>query len=322
MFSIAAVVVLGSCVVADVLAADAPKTNVRNLAPASSAARQTTTTPAASAVQKAQSALAPTPPPVVPAPSPTHGLWVWRTQQHLDAGDASRLLATCVTSRVTEVYLAVDSKVLGDARLQVLVAKLRSGNVRVVALMGDAVWYKPEKRSSMFAMIDGVGSYNGRAPANAQFQGVQFDIEPHQLPENKGVRTYLPALAETLSAGRQRAAGFGLEASACLPRFVIDDAPQLHHAFATAVPRIFLMLYELSDKGTSTLVRIAGDTATSQYKGEPTGNMVVGVSVDDYADVQANLRAIEAAKPGGAYYGGWAIHDEARYKVRLDANGH
>ena len=265
-----------------------------------------------------------TPVPAVPAPPVyAHGMWIWRTQFHLEHGDGAALLTTCRTAGVLELYLAVESRFLADARLPPLVATLRRGGIRVDALIGDATWYQPEKRQNMFATIDEIAAYGKRVTdPMSRFVGVHFDIEPHQLPQNKGVRTYLPALADTLRAGRDRAGAFGLDAAADLPRFVIEDAPQLHHAFANAVPRLFLMLYELRDKSAPALVQTAASVVESEYRNEGAGAMVVGVSVDDYADVAANLRALDAAKPGGSHYGGWAIHDEARYDRRLQSKGH
>lgn len=243
-----------------------------------------------------------------------HGLWVWRTAHHLERGDAA-LVATCRAASVDEVYLAVDARVLVDARLPLLVTRLHDAGIRVEALMGDATWYRTEARPRMHALIDAVGAYDEKAPDAARFDGVHLDIEPHQLRENKGTRTYLPALAATLREARVRSDGLGLTTAADLPRFAIEDAPELRAAFTAAVPRIFLMLYELRDRSTERLLRAARATADLAFPGgESKGTLVIGVSVDDYdgAELGSRLAALDAGRPGGAHYGGWAIHDERR----------
>ena len=297
------------CLTADVHA-DIQKSDVRVLAPASKAPRKLTT-------DAGKASAAPAPAPVVSAVHGAHGMWIWRTTYHLGAGGA-QLVATCRRGSVNEVYLAVDAPTLSDPRLPGLIVALRQGGVRVHALMGDATWYQPTKQQNMLKLIDAVGAYNAHVVnPRAHFVGVHFDIEPHQLPQNKGNRAYMPALVATLRAGRMHAEAFHLEAAADLPRFAITDVPELHRAFVDAVPRLFLMLYELKDKSAGALVQSAADTVNDEFKGVAPGSMVIGVSVDDYADVDGNLRALETAQPGGAHYGGWAIHDEARYARKL-----
>jgi hypothetical protein len=317
-FSLIAVTALGVCGGAQVRAADV----VQTLAPGSSTdPHLTSKAVASSAAHSPSTPAAPAAPAATTAAiASTHGMWVWRTLFHLNAGASSPLVATAKTAGVTEVYLAVDKKIMADKRLPAFIATLQKAGLRVSALMGDATWYQPAQQANMLSMVDSVGAFNAANP-NSRFTGVHFDIEPHQLPQNKGSRAYLPALADTIRMGRDRAMKYAMDCAADLPRFAIDDSPQTRHAFAGAVPRLFLMLYELKDKGTPALTAAATSTTNNEYQSEPGGMLVIGVSVDDYPNVATNLRALDAAKPGGAHYGGWAIHDETRYTARLAQHG-
>lgn len=249
---------------------------------------------------------------------PARGMWVWKTAPRLAAADGiSSLLESCREAGVNEAYLSIGS-VVEHPRLPEMVTALNEAGIRVEALTGDAAWYLPERRASMLSALESVAAYNARVPAKARFAAVHLDIEPHQLPQNKGNHGFLPALAETLDAARQRASARGLDTSADLPRFALEENGA---AFARAVPRIFVMLYELRDRSPTALADASGRVLDTTYLGLPAstkGRMVIGVSVDDYnLELESILGAVETAQPGRPRYAGWAIHDEARYRARF-----
>lgn len=257
----------------------------------------------------------------VSTPTQTRAMWVWKTSARLGTSDGtSSLLASCQQAGVTEVYLSIGS-VIEDARLPAMVAALHDAGIRVEALTGEANWYQAEHRDAMLAVIDSVAAYNAKVAASARFQGMHLDIEPHQLAENKANHAFLPALAETLDQARQRAATQNLDTAADLPRFALQENGA---AFARAVPRIVVMLYELRDKSVTALAEASGKIVDDTYAAETaanTGRMVIGLSVDDYSvDLETMLGAVESANTTDARrsrYGGWAIHDEARYRARF-----
>jgi len=250
---------------------------------------------------------------------PTHarGMWVWSTRRRLDDPQgASNLLETCRMARLDEVYLSVNDHVLDDPRLPELMAALTEIGIRVEALTGDATWYLPEKRETVLGVVDAVGAFNTRS--RARFSAIHFDIEPHQIPENRGRHGFLPALAEALKAGRERATTHGLSTSADLPRFAYEEQGAL---FAGAVQRNFVMLYQLREKTAPWLATQSRKVVDQTYRGAPPelrGRMVIGLRVEDYPeDLEDMLGALD-----GAYtdldrrYGGWAIHDESKYRAR------
>jgi len=255
-----------------------------------------------------------------PAELPTHarGMWVWSVKRRLAEKDGvSSLVDTVRAARLDEVYLGANESVLADERLPELLAALAALHVRVEALVGDAHWYRPERRSELLGIVDRVATYNASHPA--RFAAMHFDIEPHQLPENKGRHPFLPALADALRAARERANAHGMTTSADLPRFAFEG----EHAarFASAVERPFLMQYELRDASSVALVRQSGAILEHTYASVPPevrGRMVIGLRVPDYgAELEARLQALDDAYAGRApRFGGWAIHDEAAYRAR------
>jgi hypothetical protein len=252
------------------------------------------------------------------APVAARGMWVWRTKARLaEPGGTQTLLDSCQRAGLNEVYLSVNPDVMDDARLPALMVALRAANLRIEALMGDAVWYRPESRALMFASIEAVAAYNRKNPT-ASFAGIHLDVEPHQLPENKGNHRFVPVLAEALGEASALATKNDLTSSADLPRFALDENGP---AFARAVGRPFVMLYELRDRSAEGLSKTSGSVVDHTYAGvgSAASRMVIGVSVDDYpGDLEAMLRELDGTKAGNhaARYGGWAIHDEARYRAR------
>ena len=246
------------------------------------------------------------------------GMWVWGTRARLlQADGVTELLDSCRLANANEVYLSVGS-VLADPRLPELVGALNRAGIRVEALLGDATWYQVEHRAEMLGAVDAVATYNASAPETARFAAIHFDVEPHQLPENKVNHAFLPALVDTLRAGRDRAAPRGLDTSADLPRFALQENGA---AFAAAVPRIFVMLYELRDRSPAGLTDASAGVFEATYGGasaQTAGRMVVGLSVDDYpGTLDGMLGTLDKAHADRPRYAGWAIHDEARYRANL-----
>ncbi|WP_146652159.1 hypothetical protein [Labilithrix luteola] len=252
-----------------------------------------------------------------PMSEPRHarGMWVWGTSTRVQHDDAlPALLETCRMLRLTEVYLSING-VLDDPRLPAFVEGLRAAGIRVEALMGEARWYQAAERPAMFAKIDAVATFNAKHPPG--FSAVHLDVEPHQLKENEASHAFLPELAFALTEARLRAASFGLGTSADLPRFALDeDGP----AFASAVPRIFVMLYQLRDRSSSWLVRASRSVLEHAFSGVPSdepGELVVALRVEDYPEtLETMLDALDGAHGASLRYGGWAVHDEAKYRAR------
>lgn len=249
-------------------------------------------------------------------PDRVRGMWVWGTKTRLGKPNGtSSLLESCASAHVNEVYLSVNGGVLDDPRMPALMTQLRDAGIRVEALMGDAPWYQPAERPKMAALIDSVGAFNKRN--HAGFGSIHLDIEPHQLPENRVSHAFLVPLADTLREARAQAAALGMATSADLPRFAFEEEGAL---FGQVVARPFVMLYELRDRRAPWLVTTSRGVIEQGYAGisaEVRGRMVIGLRVEDYpADLDSMAVALDVAHDQHARYGGWAIHDEAKYRAR------
>lgn len=221
---------------------------------------------------------------------------------------------------VNEVYLSVNGGVLDDPRLATLLTSLVTRGVRVEALAGEATWGRLENVPKVFAVIDAVAAFNARS--KARFAAVHLDIEPHQLAENRSDHAFVPELAAVLRVARERASGAGLSTSADLPRFALDEHGAL---FAHAVERPFVMLYQLRDPSSEWLARQSASVLRNTYADVDAsidGRLVIGLRVDDYPlDLSEKLVALDETFGGRALrYGGWAIHDETKYRASLEAS--
>lgn len=251
-------------------------------------------------------------------PSAARGMWVWSTKNRLaDPAGTMTLLDSCRRAGLNEVYLSVNNGVLDDPRMVELVTALRAAHIRVEALMGDAVWYQPEQRAPMVALIESVIAYDARNPG-ARIAGIHLDIEPHQLPDNRGRHAFLPALAETVAQATELAARHGLSTSVDLPRFALDEeGPR----FARTGARPFVMLYQLREKTPAWLVKQSGSVVDHTYAGVDdalASRLVVGLRIEDYpVELETMLGALDGAHGSRARYGGWAVHDEAKYRARF-----
>ncbi|MDB4944039.1 MAG: hypothetical protein JWP97_3573 [Labilithrix sp.] len=246
-----------------------------------------------------------------------HGMWVWSTANRLaDPRGAERIIESSHEAGLSEVYLSVNNGVLRDKRLPALMDALGASGLRVEALMGEANWYQAEHRPEMLARIDEVAAFNKEHAAG--FAAVHLDVEPHQLEENKNNHAFLPELAQTLAEATAHAASLCMSTSADLPRFALDEQGP---AFAQAVPRLFVMLYQLKDSSPDWLTAASGEVLDHTFRGlagEQRGRLVISLRIEDYPGTLETMMSTLDQKHGNdSRYGGWAIHDEAKYRVRF-----
>lgn len=252
---------------------------------------------------------------------PARGVWVWKTEQFL--GDGASLARACRDMGANEVYLAVTHAWLADPRLPSLVKALQHAGLRVEALMGDPSWSTAEEQPAMLRLIDHVAAFGRHT--GARFAAVHMDVEPHVLAENRNadVGQYLPGYVESMRVARARAERRGLAFGADVPRHFFRADGIARKNLVEAIPRLFLMLYELPEHGKDTsdaareLERASADVIQSAYaeaSAQAGSEMVVGLSVEDYGRrLPTMLDAVDTANRKTGHYGGWAIHDFSQY---------
>lgn len=246
-----------------------------------------------------------------PEAPPTRGLWVWQTQHILQDQDGPAALRAFVGQhRLTEVYLSTSRAVLAHPRLEALLSALHQDGIRVEALLGEPTWYLEERRAEPLRRIAELVRWNQQHPT-ARFDGIHLDIEPHQLPDNKGPDNlaFLPGLIATLQEAQRAAQAAGLTLAADLPRKILRAEPTQGAALASACQRLFLMLYEMP--------RAADIAAAARLALRWGAGVVIGLRPRDHEGrLDELLVALQTSLAQERGYLGWALHDYDAYRKR------
>jgi hypothetical protein len=262
-------------------------------------------------------------------PLPSHGLWVWKTATALSApGSAEALRKFCGSEEIDEVYISFSStggaqgRAAEDELLSNLIRELHRSSIRVEALLSSTDADKGGKpRDKLLDHIREVTQFNRRHP-KAPFDGVHLDIEPQQRPENKGPGNlnFLPALVETYRAAHALAAQAHLTINADIQIKLLKADLNQRRSLLSALPRLTLMLYQLSSPSDGTtldqqqdkLLNKAKETMEAAYQGlaEPgLAKLGIGLRTPDYEQQMPRmLRAVEQAMRSNPHNLGWAWH--------------
>jgi hypothetical protein len=264
--------------------------------------------------------------PAVAQEPPVHGLWVWKTPTILDLparGEALRDF--CRSQQINEVYLSFSSQNGGAAEqqeIQKLIALLHKSHIRVEALLSSTDADEPGKhRDKLMAHVSEVVSFN-REHAKDRFDGIHLDIEPQQRQENKGPGNlaFLPNLLDTYRGVRTVGEQNQMTVNADIPnKFLKGDLDQ-RRALMSSLPRLTLMLYELSspNDGQSNAAQADKLRQASEnyiqmaYLGlSETGlaKLAIGLRTPDYGQhLAAMLKVVQDALSANPHYLGWAWH--------------
>jgi hypothetical protein len=257
-----------------------------------------------------------------------HGLWVWKSQAVLEAPrGAHALLQFCESESINEVYVSVaeDPRTLalsGEQQIAHLMALLHRANIRVEALLSSVDADEPGKhRDKLVGRVRGIVQFNRRHPRE-RFDGIHLDVEPHQRPENKGPGNlrFLPDLVSTYGAVRGLAGSAGMTVNADIPSKYLKGEIGERRMLLSAVPRLTLMLYELSspEDGESTAQKIgklqkeARKFLDMAYRGlghADLARMSIALRTPDYGGLlPAMFKALDETFRGNPRYLGWARH--------------
>lgn len=261
------------------------------------------------------------------AQQPVHGLWLWKTPAVLAAPHAADTLREfCRTEHVNEVYVAFTAEAKagpsGEDQLASLIRVLHQSNIHVEALLSSTDADEPGKpREKLLEHIRAVIAFNQNQPGD-RFDGVHLDIEPQQRPENKGSGNlnFLPGLVDAYRAARHLAGPAHLGINADIQKKLLEGNLDQRRSLLSSLPRITLMLYELSSPGDgeSTAQKKAKLQANSEkfltmaYEGLPESNlakMAIGLRTPDYALFMPEmLKVVDDTLRTNPHYLGWAWH--------------
>jgi hypothetical protein len=256
---------------------------------------------------------------------PVHGLWVWRSAAVLaEARGAEALRDFCRAQGVDEVYVSVSarSEAAEERELVHLVGILHRAHVRVEALLSSADADEAGKhRDALLEHVHGIMEFNRRHPGE-RFDGIHLDVEPQQRPENKGPGNlrFLPGLADAFRAVGAVAAPAGMTVNADIQNKLLKGNVAERRMLLTSVPRVTLMMYELSSPadGDSAAQKADKVVKASQkfldmaYDGLADRNlakMAVALRTPDYGELLPQmLKALDDANRANPHYLGWARH--------------
>jgi hypothetical protein len=264
------------------------------------------------------------------ASAPVHGLWVWKSPTVLAAPRAAEALEDfCKSQGINEVYVSVSSRSAASEEKQLahLISLLHRSDIRVEALLSNTDADEPGKhRETLLDHVREIVRFNQEHPTD-RFDGIHLDVEPQQRPENKGTGNlgFLPGLADAFQAVRAVAEPAGLSVNADIQNKLLKGDLSQRKMLLSAVPRLTLMMYELSSPGdgesveqkTEKVEKSSQKFLDMAYKGLGEGNlakMVIALRTPDYGELLPQmLKKLDEANRTNPHYMGWARHSYNDY---------
>jgi hypothetical protein len=203
-----------------------------------------------------------------------------------------------------------------------LIGMMHRANIRVEALLSSTEADEPGKhRDKLLERVGAIAAFNRSHPAS-RFDGIHLDIEPQQRPENKGPGNlrFLPDLADALREVRARAESAGMSVNADIQNKLLKGDLSQRRMLLTAVPRVTLMMYELSspEDGQSPEQKASKAAEASEkflsmaYEGLNERNlarMAIALRTPDYGNLLPQmLEKLDATNRHDPHYLGWARH--------------
>lgn len=259
-----------------------------------------------------------------------HGLWVWKSPTVLEAPHgAESLLAFCKSQGVNEVYVSISARTESaeESDLARLIGLLHRANIRVEALLSSEDADEPGKhRETLLDHVRGIVQFNQKHFAN-RFDGIHLDIELQQRPENKGSGNlrFLPGLTDAFRAVRAIAEPAGMTLNADIQNKLLKGDLNERKMLLSAVPRVTLMMYELSRPGDGESPDQQAEKAAQSsqkfldmaYDGWDAKNlakMAIALHTPDYGDLLPQmLKQLDDANRANPHYLGWARHSYNDY---------
>ncbi len=234
------------------------------------------------------------------------------------ARGADRLRDFCQSAGVNEVYISTASQddAAEERRLAHLIVLLHRANIRVEALLSSENADEPGKhREKLLDHVRAIVQFN-RNHAADRFDGIHLDIEPQQRPENKGPGNlrFLPGLVDAYREVHAQAKRAQLTVNADIQNKLLKGTLAERRMLLSSLPRLTLMLYELSSAGdkTETLRTASQKFLAMAYEGlteEHLARITIALRTPDYgSQLPQMLKILDEANGDNPHYGGWARH--------------
>lgn len=259
------------------------------------------------------------------SPPAIHGLWVWKSPTVLAVPHAAESLRDfCKSQDFNEVYVSVSAKseAAEEEQLVHLIAELHRSRIRLEALISSTDADEPGKhRESLVKKAKQIVEFNHRHRVE-RFDGIHLDLEPQQRPENKGPGNlrFLPGLSDAFREIRDVAEPTGMTVNADIQNKLLKGDASQRKMLLSSVPRVTLMMYELSrpndgetaeqqaEKAASSARKFM-DIAYEGLSGSNLAKMVIALPTPDYLDrLPEMLKHLDEANRRNLHYLGWARH--------------
>ena len=265
---------------------------------------------------------------------PIHGLWLWKSPTVLEFPHAAEsLVSFCQSENINEVYISISerSEPAEDSQLAHTITVLHRANIRAEALLSSSEADEPGKhRDTLLRHVQEILDFNRKHPTS-KFDGIHLDVEPQQRPENKGPGNlrFLPGLAEAFRAVRAITDPAGLTLNADIQNKLLKGDAAQRKMLLSAVPRVTLMMYELSNPNDRDGPEQKADKAAEASKkflamayadlsDRNLAKMAIALRTPDYGDLlPQTLKAVDEANRANPHYLGWARHS---YNDHLNAS--
>ena len=120
---------------------------------------------------------------------PPRALWLWDPVPLLThASERRDFFVFCEQHRIGVVWAQVGTHAAGAARRldradawKALLAEVHRHDMQLHALDGDPHYALPARHAAFLSVVDAVIAFNAATPPGERFDGVHFDVEPHQL---------------------------------------------------------------------------------------------------------------------------------------------
>jgi hypothetical protein len=264
-------------------------------------------------------------PAIAAAADSVHGLWVWKSPTVLGSPGGPQALSNfCKSEGINEVYVSVSarSEASEDSQLAHLISLLHRSNVRVEALLSSTDADEPGKhRETLLDHVNEIVQFNQKHPAD-RFDGIHLDVEPQQRPENKGTGNlrFLPGLVDAFRAVRAVAEPAGMTVNADIQNKLLKGDLDQRKMLLSSLPRITLMMYELSSPGDGESAEQKSEKAAEAsqkflvlaYDGLTDRNLakvIIALRTPDYGELLPQmLKKLDDANRANPHYLGWAGH--------------
>lgn len=264
--------------------------------------------------------------------APVHGLWVWKSPTVLEApGGGEALRDFCKSQGINEVYVSISgqSEAEEEGQLARMIVLMHGANIRVEALLSSTDADEPGKhRETLLEEARVVVQFNARHSAE-RFDGIHLDVEPQQRPENKGAGNlrFVPGLVDAFREVRSIAEPAGMTVNADIQNKLLKGDLAERRMLLASVPRVTLMMYELSSPGDGESAEQMADKAQrvgqnylamayEGLSGEHVAKMAIALRTPDYGELIGQmLKRLDEANGANPHYLGWARHSYNDYLV-------